>query len=151
MGCSKCLRIKHRFSQWSSVLLPFVWGPAEDGAHSFGHMYFMSSYSHLIQRPLLLPGCPTHPSAIFLLWSPGSTRIIALTVWLSWLGSIQQSKDHWFKVRAHAWFAGSVLDQDTRQRQSIDVSLSHLCFSPSVSPFPSLTVIFFKKLFIYYF
>ena len=37
-------------------------------------------------------------------------------------------------VRAYTWVAGSVPIWDAYERQSIDVSLSHQCFSPSLSP-----------------
>ena len=39
-----------------------------------------------------------------------------------------------FLIRAHAWFAGQVPGWGRmRGRQSIDVSLAHRCFSPSLS------------------
>ena len=39
-----------------------------------------------------------------------------------------------FPVRAHARVAFSVPGQGSCKRQAIDVSLSHQCFSPSLSP-----------------
>ena len=59
-------------------------------------------------------------------------------VWLSWLEVISQSKrlPVQFLVRAHAWVAGSIPGQGVCQRHSINVSLSHQRFSPSLSLFP---------------
>ena len=58
-------------------------------------------------------------------------------MWLSGLGIFPQSKSLpvQFPVRAHAWVAGSVLSWGAYERQLINVSLSHQCFSPSLSPF----------------
>ena len=74
-------------------------------------------------------------------------------VWLSWLGIVPQSKRSLvqFLVRAHAWVVGSVPGQGMFERQPIDVSLSHRCFSPSLSPSLHLTLTIneqnlFKKL-----
>ena len=64
--------------------------------------------------------------------------------WFSGLGVIPQSKRSpvQFLVRAHAWVAGSV----PWKRQPINVSLSHQCFSPSLSPSLTLSLkINFKK------
>ena len=63
-------------------------------------------------------------------------------VWLSWLGVILPSKrlPVQFSVRAHAWVAGSVLAQCAGERQPINVSLSHRCFSPSISPYLPLSL-----------
>ena len=36
--------------------------------------------------------------------------------------------------QVHAWVAGSVPGRDMCERQPTDVSLSHQCFSPSLSP-----------------
>ena len=40
----------------------------------------------------------------------------------------------WFLVRAHAWVVGQVPGWGACERQAINVSLSHRCFSPSLSP-----------------
>ena len=55
---------------------------------------------------------------------------------LSGLGIILQSERSlvWFPVRSCAWVAGSVPVWGTYEKQSIDVSLSYRCFSPSLSP-----------------
>ena len=57
-------------------------------------------------------------------------------MWLSWLAVIMQSKRLLvqFLVRVHAWVAGSVPSRDLYERKPIDVSLSHRCFSPFLSP-----------------
>ena len=59
-------------------------------------------------------------------------QLVPWLVWFSWLGIILQSERSrvQFLVRAHAWVAGLVLSW----RQVINVSLSHQCFSPSLSP-----------------
>ena len=56
--------------------------------------------------------------------------------WLSSLGVILQSKRSpvWFPVRAHSCVLSLVPGQGTYERQPINVSLSHRCFSPSLSP-----------------
>ena len=55
---------------------------------------------------------------------------------LSWLGVVLQSKGSLvrFPVRAYAWVAGLVPGGGAQERQPIDVSFSHWCFSPSLSP-----------------
>ena len=54
----------------------------------------------------------------------------------------------WFLVRAHAWVVGQVPGWGACERRLIDVSLSHQCFSPSLSPSLPLSQedkIFFKN------
>ena len=60
------------------------------------------------------------------------------SVWLRWLGISPQSKRLTvrFLVRVHTWILGLVPVQGINKRQLIDVSLSHPCFSPSLSPLP---------------
>ena len=84
------------------------------------------------------------------------TFIKNLQPWLGWLsgmGVILQSKrlSVQFLVRAHAWVVSLVLGQGLYERQLINVSLSHQCFSFSLSPsFSSLKKkIFFKKSTVY--
>ena len=57
-------------------------------------------------------------------------------VWLSWLSIIPKGERSpvRFPVRAYAWAAGSVPGQSVYERQLIDISFSHWCFSPSLSP-----------------
>ena len=56
-------------------------------------------------------------------------------MWPSRWDIVPQSKKSLvsFLVRAHAWVAGSVPGWGAYERQPIDVSLLHLCFSPSLS------------------
>ena len=56
--------------------------------------------------------------------------------WLRWLGIIPHTERSrvWFPVRVRAWVVGSVLGQVAYKRQTVDVSLSHQCFSPCLSP-----------------
>ena len=60
----------------------------------------------------------------------------ALTSVAQWLGVIPQGKKSLvlFLVRARAWVAGLFPGRGAYERQPIDVSLSHWCFSPSLSP-----------------
>ena len=55
---------------------------------------------------------------------------------LSWLGAVLQSQ--WplvrFPVRARAWVAGLDPGCGVCEKQPIDVSLTHWCFSPPFSP-----------------
>ena len=53
---------------------------------------------------------------------------VAQLVGLSSLKRVQ------FSVKAHAWGAGSVPSSGSYKRQPIHVSLSHQCFSLSLSP-----------------
>ena len=77
----------------------------------------------------------------FLLWIcevPGS-RMVSFPpwpLWLSWLGVVQKTgrSQVRFPVRAHAWVAGSVPSQGAYERQPTSVSVSHRCFSPTLSP-----------------
>ena len=57
-------------------------------------------------------------------------------VWLIWLESqpVNRKVMGFIAVRAHAWVAGSVQVRAAYERQPIHVSLSHPCFSPSLSP-----------------
>ena len=52
-------------------------------------------------------------------------------VWLSWLDVLLQ-REKLLVAATFAIVAGSVLAQGTNERQPIDVSLSHGCFSPSL-------------------
>ena len=54
---------------------------------------------------------------------------------VSWASSCKV-RGHWFDSRSgpHACFAGLVPSQGAFERQPIDDSLSHQCFSPSFSP-----------------
>ena len=62
-------------------------------------------------------------------------------MWLSGLSASLRAKGLLvrFLVRAHAWAAGLVPRWDARRGQLIDVSLTHQCFSPSLSPSPLLS------------
>ena len=64
------------------------------------------------------------------------------------LGTFLQSKRSpgCFPVRAHTWAAGLVPGQ-MYKRQTIDVSLSHPCFSPSFSPSLPLSLKIKNKIF----
>ena len=64
-----------------------------------------------------------------------NAHIYPCPVWLSWLGIIPQGErlPIRFLVRAHALVAGLVPSLGTYERQPIDISLSHRCFSPSLS------------------
>ena len=63
-------------------------------------------------------------------------------VWLSLLGITPQIERSHIRLvaRVHAWVAGSVPGQGACGRQLIDVTLSHQCFSPSLSPSLSLSL-----------
>ena len=56
-------------------------------------------------------------------------------VWLSGLSTSLQTKrlQVRFPVRAHAWVVAQVPQLETCERQPINFSLSHRCFSPSLS------------------
>ena len=58
------------------------------------------------------------------------------TAWVD-LESIMLSEISQFDSQsgARAWLAGSAPGQGECERQPIDVSLSHRCFSPSLPPF----------------
>ena len=73
--------------------------------------------------------------------------IMQLSEWLKWkivTILLLQSKRSpvWYLARAHAWVTGSVPGPGACKRQLIDVSLSHRCFSPFLSPSlpPSLKI-----------
>ena len=57
-------------------------------------------------------------------------------VWLNWLDIVLQTKRLPVQspVPTHAWAAGLVPSHYMYGRLPIDVSLSHRCFSPSISP-----------------
>ena len=66
------------------------------------------------------------------------TLFLPQVTWSSWFSIVPQSQGLlvWFLVRAHAWgVAGSPVGA-----QSINVSLTHRCFSPSLSPFLPLSL-----------
>ena len=70
-----------------------------------------------------------------------SNKNRASLMWLSWLGLVYKAKGHsLIQFSVHAWAAGSVLGLGVSKRQLVDVSLSHQCFSPSLSLFLHLSL-----------
>ena len=69
--------------------------------------------------------------------SKNNYHVLLWPVWLSWLGIVLQTErlQVWFLVRAHTRVAGWVPGWGTYERQPVNVSLSHQCFSPSLSLF----------------
>ena len=61
---------------------------------------------------------------------------------LSWLGIVPQVErlPVRFPVRAPAWVVGLVPSWGTYEKELINISLSHQCFSPSLSPFLLLSL-----------
>ena len=61
------------------------------------------------------------------------------SLWLSLLGVVLQTKRLLvrFPIRARAWVVGSVPSWGRCKRQPVNDSLTHQCFSPSLSPSPS--------------
>ena len=94
----------------------------------------MGLWERLLYLPLLLCRCGRNRR--IQRWSLEiKGEIEPWPVWLSWLGIIPQSERSLvrFLVRAHVWVVVLIPSWGTYERQPIDVSLSHWCFSPSLS------------------
>ena len=105
----------------------------------FGPLLFFSSIfwlkwnpvGHLLYSLALCLNQPTYLRMNNALRSYSRRQVYPWLVWLSGLSTGPWTKG--LLVRFQAWVAGQVMQLGTCERQAINVSLSHQCFSPSLS------------------